>query len=182
MTRDYLAEQVGWLDDIFTSPENNKLFNDENLIQIQSKLNNKWKTENRLSLIKKLCKEYGEESVISVLDRIIFENCKRNWTNEGKVRTNSINNFINILWEPLKESGFLFSYETIGNITQFKVTKCPMYNLAKQINATKWFYHLVCLTDEPSIIGFNNKIEFKRTKTLMQGNSYCDHCYIDHSV
>jgi hypothetical protein len=56
-----------------------------------------------------------------------------------------------------------------------------MYDLAKKIGAEKWLYHLVCLTDEPSITGFNSKISFRRTQTLMQGYSECDHCYIDRS-
>jgi predicted ArsR family transcriptional regulator len=182
MTRDYLAEQVGWLDDIFTSAENSTLFSDKKHLLIQSGLFSRWKNENRLLLIEELSKKYGEGPVLFVIDKIIYTNSITNWEKEGKEGTNSLNNFINILWKPLKDIGFVFTYETKENVTQINVTKCPMFDLANQLDANKWFYHLICLTDEPSIIGFNKRIEFKRTKTLMQGNSYCDHCYIDHSI
>jgi hypothetical protein len=56
-----------------------------------------------------------------------------------------------------------------------------MYDLAKKLNAEKWLYHLTCLTDEPAITGFNGRIKFDRSRTLMQGYPDCDHCYTDLS-
>jgi hypothetical protein len=58
-----------------------------------------------------------------------------------------------------------------------RCTKCPAYEMAKDMNATEWLYHHICSIDEYVVSGFNPKIGFTRTKTLMQGDDYCDHYY-----
>jgi predicted ArsR family transcriptional regulator len=182
MSKDHIAEQVYWMDGIFTDAENPSLFHDETQLALQKELADRWVKENRLELLVDLAERYGEEKVLAVLDQIIYEVSKKNWEQLSQGRDNSLDNFIQKLWVPLKDSGFEFSFETRGNETKFRVTQCPMYNLAKQMDARKWFYHLVCLTDEPTVVGFNRQIEFRRTRTLMQGDPDCDHCYIDHSA
>ncbi len=181
MSKDYIAEYIGWLDGMITHPENPQLFRDEALLAIQKELADRWVNENRLELLNDLANRYGEERVLAVIDTIIDGNSRKNWAQQGKTVDNSLDNFINLLWGPLKASGFEYTYETTGNKTQFLVTKCPMVTLARLAGAEKWLYHLVCLTDEPSVVGFNDQIEFTRTRTLMQGHPDCDHCYTDHS-
>jgi predicted ArsR family transcriptional regulator len=181
MEKDYIAEQIGWLDGIFTNPRNPGLFPNKEQAIIQRELAERWPRENRLELIKDIYAKYGEERTLAVIDKIIWENCRLDWEQAGREKDNSLENFIKILWEPLKEEGFEYSFEKQGNRMQFRVTKCPMYDLAKKLGAEKWMYHLLCLTDEPAITGFNDKIKFERTRTLMQGYADCDHCYIDLS-
>jgi len=181
MPEDYIAEQIGWLDNILTHPENQNLFPNEKLAPIARELAERWLGENRLHLLIDLAEQYGEENVFTVLDKIIYANCQRDWERVGKEGGNSFEHFLKVLWEPLKNSGFEYSFVTQDNKTTFCVTKCPMYDLARKIGAEKWLYHLVCLTDEPIITGFNDRIVFGRTRTLMQGYSDCDHCYTDFS-
>lgn len=181
MSKDYIAEQLSWLDGMLTHPENESLFQNENLSLIQKELAHRWVRENRLALLEDLAYKFGEENVITVLDLIISANCKRDWNRVGQEGGNSLERFFQLLWEPLRKSGFEFSSMTQANQTTFCVTKCAMYDLAREIGAEKWLYHLACLTDEPAVAGFNDKIEFRRTRTLMQGYADCDHCYIDHS-
>jgi hypothetical protein len=181
MPEDYIAEQIGWLDNILTHPENQNLFQNEKLSLIERELADRWLGENRLWLLIDLADKYGEENVFTVLDKIIYVNCRRDWERIGKEESNSFDRFLEVLWEPLRSSGFEYSFATQGNKTTFCVTKCAMYDLARKIGAEKWLYHLVCLTDEPAITGFNDRIVFGRTRTLMQGCSDCDHCYTDLS-
>jgi hypothetical protein len=178
MPEDTIAKEIGWLDRIITHPENDHLFEDETQRQIQRELSTRWEKENRLELLNDLSGTYTEAPVLAVIDRIIASNCRRDWEQVGKENENSLANFIKILWEPLAKSGFEYSYEQTGNITKFCVTQCPMYDLAHKIGAEKWLYHLVCLTDESSTVGFNPKIQFNRTRTLMQGDPDCDHTYV----
>jgi predicted ArsR family transcriptional regulator len=124
---------------------------------------------------------FGETAVFTVIDKIIDANCRRNWGQIGQEGDNSLQSFMKKLWEPLKEEGFEYSFAKEGSSTRFRVTKCPMYDLAQELGAEKWFYHLLCLTDGPSVEGFNGKIAFSRTRTLMQGNADCDHCYTELS-
>jgi len=179
MSKDYIAEQISWLDGIIIHPENSNLFHAENQSVIQRELSSRWINENRLALLNDLAEKFGEEEMLTVIDTIIYMNCKSGWQQVGKEKGNSLNSFIKILWEPLKDLGFEYSIEKKGNQTIFCVTKCPMYNLAKKLGAEKWMYHLLCLTDELTIIGFNSMIKFDRTRTLMQGHPDCDHCYTD---
>lgn len=181
MPKDYIAEQISWLDSIVTHPENQNLFQEENLSILHKELAGRWVGENRLALLEDLAGKFGEENVTAVIDRLIYANCKRDWAHVGQEEGNSFERFLKIFWEPLKEMGFEYSFVTQGNKTTFWVTKCPMYDLAKKLGAEKWFYHLVCLTDEPTITGFNDRIVFSRTRTFMQGYSDCDHCYTDLS-
>ena len=181
MPKDYIAEQLSWLDGMLTHPENQSLFQNENLSLIQKELAHRWVKENRLTLLEELAYKFGEENVITVLDKIISVNCKRDWEHAGQEGGNSLDRFFQLLWEPLRKSGFEYSLVTQGNRTTFCVTKCAMYELARKISTEKWLYHLACLTDEPAVTGFNDKIVFRRTRTLMQGYTDCDHCYIDHS-
>jgi len=123
-SKDYIAEHIGWLDGILTHPENPGLFQDENLSVIQRDLANRWPHENRLELLNDLADKYGEEAVFAVIDKIIDANCRRDWELVGKERGNSFANFLKILWEPVRDSGFEFTYETEGKQTKFCVTKC----------------------------------------------------------
>jgi hypothetical protein len=182
MSKDYIAEQISWLDGVITDVENPSLFSDESQSAIQKELSDRWIEENRLELLNDLADRFGEEEVLAVIDKIIYANCRKGWEQVAKENDNSLDNFIEILWGPLQESGFEYSFGKEGNKTKFRVTQCPMYDLAKKLGAESWLYHLVCLTDEPTVVGFNRKVAFSRTQTLMQGYPECDHCYTDLST
>jgi len=182
MAKDLIAEQISWLDGMITDKENSTLFTDESQSAIQRELTDRWIEENRLELLNHLAERFGEEEVLAVIDRIIDANCRRDWEQVGKQKGNSLELFIQLLWGPLQDAGFEYSCAKEGNEIKFRVIKCPMHDLARELGAEKWLYHLVCLTDEPSVVGFNSKVAFRRTQTLMQGYAECDHCYTDLSI
>jgi hypothetical protein len=181
MTKDYVAQELGWLDGIFTHPDNSGLFKDGEKSEIQRELSRRWRKANRVELLEELSRRHGEEKVFEVIDAIIFFNCKRDWERNGKEKDNSLDTFLKLLWEPLRDIGFEFSSRKKDNVVQYSVTRCPLAIEARKRKVEKWLYRLVCLTDEPSVTGFNPKIKFSRTQTLMQGNPLCDHCYTDMS-
>jgi len=181
MSQDLIAEKISWLDRIITHPDNTALFDDKGQSSIQRELSTRWENENRLELLNDLAGTNGQERVLAVIDQIISASCKRDWEEAARENKNSLANFIKLLWEPLAKVGFEYTYKQEGNITRFCVTGCPMFELARQIGAEKWMYHLVCLTDEPSITGFNSGIRFSRARTLMQGFPDCDHTYTELS-
>lgn len=182
MKTDLIAEQIAWLDDIITNPDNLRLFENPVHTEIATDLADCWKTENRLDFLNALADAYNENNVLQVIDTIIAENCRKNWAQAGQETENSMDKFIEMLWKPLIREGFVYTYNRTGNVTKFRVTKCPMAELAHKIGAEKWLYHLVCLTDGPSISGFNPAIHFSRTRTIMQGCADCDHTYTDNSI
>ena len=92
-------------------------------------------------------------------------------------KRNDIQGLINFLWEPLRREGFEFTYNWNELGCQFKVTRCPVAEIAKALKAEKWGVIFYCLSDEAICEGYNPAIRFRRTKTLMEGDEYCDHSY-----
>ncbi len=94
-------------------------------------------------------------------------------------KNRSIDDLIQILWEPLKKDGFEYTIEKTSNGVQMKSTKFPYADLYKCLDSTKIGYILYCAQDPYLMEGFNNKIGFRRTKTIMEGDYYCDHFYFN---
>ena len=115
MSKDYIAEQIEWLDGIITDAENTSLFSGETHSAIQKELAERWTEENRLALLNDLSDRFGEEEVLAVIDKIIYTNCRKGWEQVGKEKSNSLDNFIKMLWGPLQEEGFEYSFEKEGN-------------------------------------------------------------------
>jgi len=92
----------------------------------------------------------------------------------------SIKDLIETLWAPLQQKGIL-RYEVIETKeekTCLKVTSCLFARLAEELNIpSDWGYDLYCSDDEHMVRGFNQRMKFSRSKTLMEGHDCCDHCY-----
>jgi hypothetical protein len=179
MRDDPVARELTWLDGIFANPENRLLFQDGAQTEVERELSARWSGENRLELLNGLAAEFGEVAVLSVIDGVIDSNCRKDWREIGRKSGKSLANFIKLLWAPLADMGFEYTYGQEGRETRFRVTRCPVASMAREMGAEKWLYHLACLTDEPSITGFNEHIRFSRSYTLMQGHELCDHRYQD---
>jgi predicted ArsR family transcriptional regulator len=177
MESDYVAEKLGWLDDVITDGENKGLFPAGVEATILKELARRWKDENRIGLLENLSSSFGEDRVAAVLKAILTERCTKGWEEAGRKGDNSLETFVEKLWGPLPAMGFEFTSERNGNVLQFRVTRCPLADYAKKAGTEKWLYLLACGTDEPSVTGFNRKIKFDRTQTLMQGHPICDHRY-----
>jgi hypothetical protein len=60
------------------------------------------------------------------------------------------------------------------NRVKYNFTKCMWAEAFSSLNATD-IGHWFCDTDEPAIKAYNPRLGFKRTKTLMDGDAFCDH-------
>ena len=89
----------------------------------------------------------------------------------------SIEALINLLWEPLRTKGYEFSVTQSEAGVQMKCTACPWARLYRNLGGADWGHRLYCAVDEDLVGGFNPQIGFTRTKTLMEGDEYCDHFY-----
>ena len=91
----------------------------------------------------------------------------------------SIEQFIRLVWEPLIPLGFKFTTEKRADGTQLHCTACPIHELSKVIGGAEWLTLLECNKDLHNVQGFNPKIGFTRTKTLIKGDSHCNHFYYE---
>jgi len=90
---------------------------------------------------------------------------------------NSLEAFIKDQWEVLPAHGYSYTMEKLELGYLMKVTKCPLYDLAKRQGNTEQMFYLCCEADQYAPEGFNPNIGFKRSKTLMQGDDCCNHFY-----
>ncbi|MBN1499877.1 MAG: L-2-amino-thiazoline-4-carboxylic acid hydrolase [Spirochaetes bacterium] len=133
--------------------------------------------KDKADLLKALIGKFGNE-VLRVIESTECIKAKHEWQAvAGKTESNSIEDLIRLLWEPLKEKGFKFSMQKCDNGYQFTCTACPIYEMAKLLNAEDIFFHHTCSTDFSIAEGFNPAIKLKRTKTLMEGHDCCNHFY-----
>ncbi len=60
----------------------------------------------------------------------------------------------------------------------FKVISCDYADRYKALDILEFGYCLSCCRDKPFVEGFNPKMKFKRTQTIMEGAPFCDFQYI----
>ncbi len=124
-----------------------------------------------------LKERFGE----GVYEEIVKQNGERSlkeWEEIAKNNGgNTIEDLIKVLWEPLKNEGFEYSFQETEDGVQMNCTRCGLYEMAKHLGITEEAFYMYCASDPYITEGFNSDIGFKRTKTLMQGHDCCDHFY-----
>jgi hypothetical protein len=117
----------------------------------------------------------------AAVEKFLALNIARDWKAVGEGESHpgtEIEDFIRVLWQPLKESGeFEFGVERTGGRVVFNVTRCPIHNLARKTGLRDWPFHLACATDFYTTPAFCPRIGFTRTKTLIAGDDCRNHTY-----
>jgi len=138
-----------------------------------------WGHRDTAGLLKALSERHGPIAAPTI-EHFISACITKDWAEIGRTESHpgtEIRDFLRVLWEPLREEGFGFvPREANGNV-ELTVTKCPVYELAEKTGMHTWLYHLACATDFYSASAFSARIEFSRTKTLMEGHECCNHTY-----
>jgi predicted ArsR family transcriptional regulator len=130
-----------------------------------------------LKIFDELKKRFGDD-VESIIEEVTTKQvCDTYLKSAENIKDKSIKNLIKLLWEPLRDNGYEFTIEEKGDAFQIKCTACPYAKLYNAIGKNKWGFKLYCAVDESLVRNFNDKIGFKRTKTLMEGHECCDHYY-----
>lgn len=138
---------------------------------------NTFHTKDKVDLLEALRQRFGDE-VITIVEKVEAEKARRQWSKAAEQEENTgINDLIRLLWEPLRAKGFEYTTEKVEGGVQMKCTKCPIADLAGRLGAEKWLFHHTCKTDPFIAAAFNPRIGLKRTKTIMEGDEYCDHFY-----
>lgn len=132
-----------------------------------------------VNLLETLKKEHGQR-VAEITSELMSQEEQIRWCAVAKQeQDHSIEQFIRLVWEPLIPLGFKFTKEKRADGTQLHCTACPIHELSKVIGGAEWLTLLECNKDLHNVQGFNPKIGFTRTKTLMKGDSHCNHFYYE---
>jgi hypothetical protein len=140
----------------------------------------KWQRDNIeaiVSMLRSMRNLYGEK-VINVASVAYLSTMRQRWKKIGEEsEKKDIVELYNKLWE---NSRSLFSYDVLhkdDDSLDLKVNSCFWAEEFRRLNASDIGFELCCMADFYIVEGFNPTIEYKRTKTLMKGDSYCDHHY-----
>jgi len=131
-----------------------------------------------ISYARALVVEYGPDA-IEVLSSAKYELTYQQWAELAHSQEhNCIAKLLELLWEgagPLLEYDVL--YRDSGEI-RLRVTKCFWADTLREMGAADIGKILYCDDEHASASGFNPHIRLTRTKTLMEGDDFCDHCYL----
>jgi len=136
-----------------------------------------FQSANVLSLLDALRARFGDE-VLSVVEDSNNKNASAIFRNlDIREEDRTIEKLIEVLWEPMKKIGLRYTFKKERNGILMHCVSCPLADHYKKLGAAEWGYALHCAADASIVEGFNDKIGFSRSKTLMQGHDCCDHFY-----
>lgn len=177
--KDEFLQHFGWITDLLKRLTSGFFAEGSEEFEIMERLKEGWGKQDTAALLRGLSADYGDKAG-QTAEKFLEINIKKDWAEVGKRLAHEgteIDDFIRLLWAPLKEQGFEYTMAKDNGRTAFCVTKCPLFDLAGKTGLHDWMYHLGCSTDPHSACAFSPKIAFARTKTMMEGKEYCDHTY-----
>ncbi|MBN1430182.1 MAG: L-2-amino-thiazoline-4-carboxylic acid hydrolase [Anaerolineae bacterium] len=174
-----LQSHIRWLSDWFAPDKRDVLcFTDQEQRALFDELATlDWRRSGIIAQLDALQERLGP-IVVDVIEAVVAQSSRRVWTEVAQQETSkTIDDLIRVLWEPGRGRLFDYTVEIRDDGVQMRCTRCFYADLGKPIGGTKWFYHLLCMGDPDIVEGFNPKMGFRRTKTLMEGHDCCDHFY-----
>jgi hypothetical protein len=122
-----------------------------------------------------LVDKFGPE-VIETVEEEKGKRVRKAWANfANKQESKTLDLFISTVWEPNLDLFDCTVTKKSENEVQMKVTRCIFAEIAKELGIEKWGFRLYCKDDPHMVAGYNPKMEYKREKTLMEGDDCCDH-------
>jgi hypothetical protein len=131
--------------------------------------------EERATLFKNLVSRYGPGVLELVREHTIRD--ARRTLQEVHLQKRDLDTVIEVLWKP-SEGLLLYQVEQqTPDFLKLRVTQCLFADAMRKHGAAKVGLAFYCAYDFGFCEGLNPKIDFARTKTLMEGDAFCDHAY-----
>ncbi|MHA2424915.1 MAG: L-2-amino-thiazoline-4-carboxylic acid hydrolase [Candidatus Thorarchaeota archaeon] len=133
------------------------------------------------ALIKGFATEIGEDKAWEITQRVVNDDAVLSGkTLASEYSGNSLNIMLRIVQEVWAKDGIMM-IENIAldeTILSFDVTRCGYAEMYQRLNIQELGHLMSCSRDFAFMDGFNPAIELKRTKTIMEGDSICNFCYV----
>lgn len=136
----------------------------------------RWRNKLFVDRLNRITKYLGREIVIDALKKSTEEYYSSIATYKPE---NTLQNFVKPFFADETYKTIL-TIEVIDNHEDFvkwRITECLNAKIFRELNAADIGYATLCHGDEAWARAYNPKIKFVRTKTLMEGDDCCDHCY-----
>ena len=134
-----------------------------------------------ITTMKVLAEDMGDDALDEMLKKASSETARRIVAERGiNSPDNSLSAFARLFEKPghILENGA--NYEIIENtesVLELKVSECLWAKVFCDADAARIGYSYICFPDYAMAQAFNPKIVMYRSKTLMQGDGYCNHRY-----
>lgn len=130
-------------------------------------------------VIREVTRRYGNEEALAILRSV---NQKEAFERGRKTAEHKQGNTIDLLAGDVAtwgESG-VWEMEVLEQTPTtyfFNVTRCPYHEKYRELGIEEFGVALSCCRDEPFARGLDPKLELVRTKTIMEGEDFCDFRY-----
>lgn len=176
---DPLIPYVAWIGPLLQRPFPDEFVPGSVAHAVLTELRDGWALTDTTELLTGLTHRYGSAAQAAV-GRFLELQVRQDWAATGEREAHEgteVADYVRLQWDPLRDAGF--EYSAIGDATEMQlcVTRCPVREAAVATGMQSWMYTLSCAADAPSATGFSRNIEFRRSQTLMQGDTNCDHHY-----
>jgi fumarate reductase iron-sulfur subunit len=130
-------------------------------------------------VMKAMIQEMGKERALAVLRPIIQSLARESGAQMAKLLGgNTLEDFARSLSLWTREDALRIQVlEQSKNRYCFNVTRCRYAEMYKELGISEYGVLLSCGRDSAMVEGFNPRIKFTRTQTLMEGADHCDFCY-----
>ena len=131
-----------------------------------------------IPVLQGLAKEVGEERLLEALKRVTSERALQAGEDTARrLPSNDLAAF-KAAGEPGRFARHALTLEIVEDTPQafeVRVTECLWAKTFREMGAAEIGYALICHRDYAECQGFNPKIVMTRSKTLMQGDTHCNH-------
>jgi predicted ArsR family transcriptional regulator len=135
-----------------------------------------------IPMMKVLAEDMGDDALNEMIKNASSEVARQKGEQIKKSKPdNNLSTFAQFFEKPnhILENGAIYEIvENNGTVLELKVSECLWAKVFRDANAAKIGHSYVCYADFDMVQGFNPKIVLHRDKTLMQGDSYCNHRYV----
>lgn len=139
-----------------------------------------------ISIVHGLTKEFGEDIFMETLKRVSSETASEDVSENALKKTaeghsNDFAAFKAWARNPSRFMKHALTFDIIedtDSVFEIRVTECLWAKTFRENGASDIGYATLCHTDYAGCQAFNEKIRMTRSRTLMQGNNYCDHRWI----
>jgi hypothetical protein len=135
-----------------------------------------------IPVLQGLAQELGEDRFLEALKKVAFECAlKAGQDTARQLPCNDFAAFNASAKEPSRFGKHILTLEIVEDTPQaveVKVTECLWAKTFREMGAAEIGYSLICYRDYADCQGFNPSITMIRSKTLMQGDDYCNHRFV----
>jgi hypothetical protein len=126
-----------------------------------------------VSTLRLIEKKYGKELIEEIHQFQLNRTIDRSKKLRSELKDNSLETYCKFMEEKCAGSHEFIKTVDTKDRKCYTFTRCLWAELFRKLDAQDIGFW-ICEGDGPGAKAFNSNIKFKRTKTLMQGNKFCD--------